>query len=98
MREDERPAAAIQPAPFTAYQLDDAYDEMFTPDGPPLTQYAVLYRRLLEPTPAEPETGPPTARPDALRRLLRLRKAWGGRRPRCSTRPSTFAPSRSSPA
>jgi hypothetical protein len=23
------------PPPFTAYQLDDAYDEMFTPDGIP---------------------------------------------------------------
>ena len=61
MREDERPAAAIQPAPFTAYQLDDAYDEMFTPDGAPRSHYEFLYQRLLQLTPAELETRQQTA-------------------------------------
>ena len=60
MREDERPAAP-QPAPFTAYQLDDAYDEMFTADSLPRPQYELLYRRLLELTPAELETRQQTA-------------------------------------
>jgi uncharacterized circularly permuted ATP-grasp superfamily protein len=60
MREDDI-TAATQPAPFTAYQLDDAYDEMFTPDGAPRPQYAFLYKRLLELTPAELETRQQTA-------------------------------------
>ncbi len=52
---------ATQDARFAAYQLDDAYDEMFTPDGVPRPPYASLYKRLLELTPAELETRQQTA-------------------------------------
>jgi uncharacterized circularly permuted ATP-grasp superfamily protein len=52
---------ATQDARFAAYQLDDAYDEMFTPDGIPRPSYASLYKRLLELTPAELETRQQTA-------------------------------------
>lgn len=34
--------------PFTNYQLDEAYDEMFDSDGTPRPHYEALYRRLLE--------------------------------------------------
>ena len=44
---------AQRPAPFANYQLDDAYDEMFTSDGTPRSPYALLFQRLLEMTPAE---------------------------------------------
>ncbi len=47
-----RPVQAASPL-FSAYQLDHAYDEMFTPDGAPRPPYDLLYRRLLELTPAE---------------------------------------------
>ncbi|MCB0177943.1 MAG: circularly permuted type 2 ATP-grasp protein [Anaerolineae bacterium] len=38
--------------PFTQYQLDRAYDELFEDDGSPRGQYQALYNRLLE-LPAE---------------------------------------------
>ena len=60
MDEPER-VTATQDARFAAYQLDDAYDEMFTPDGVPRSHYASLYKRLLELTPAELETRQQTA-------------------------------------
>ncbi len=47
-----RPVQAASPL-FSAYQLDHAYDEMFTPEGAPRPAYDLLYRRLLELTPAE---------------------------------------------
>ncbi|HBY63233.1 MAG TPA: hypothetical protein DEH78_25710, partial [Solibacterales bacterium] len=40
----ERP----QPAPFHRYQLDDAYDEMFTGDASPRSHYEPLYDVLLD--------------------------------------------------
>jgi len=40
-------------APFGSYQLDAAYDEMFTAEAAPRPQYQALYRRLLELQPAE---------------------------------------------
>ena len=58
MHEPER---VIQDARFAAYQLDEAYDEMFTPDGVPRPHYASLYQRLLDLTPAELETRQQTA-------------------------------------
>ena len=39
-------------APFTHYELDGAYDELFTPEGHPRPQYQALYQRLQE-LPAE---------------------------------------------
>lgn len=39
-------------APFTHYELDGAYDELFTPEGTPRPQYHALYQRLQE-LPAE---------------------------------------------
>ena len=41
------------PAPFHAYQLDDAYDEMFTAAGRPRDHYKRLFHRLMELTPVE---------------------------------------------
>lgn len=38
--------------PFTHYQLDNAYDELFEPSGEPRSQYQALYERLLQ-LPAE---------------------------------------------
>ncbi|MCB0024588.1 MAG: circularly permuted type 2 ATP-grasp protein, partial [Caldilinea sp.] len=43
------------PAPFHAYQLDDAYDEMFSSAGRPRDHYKRLFRRLMELTPEELE-------------------------------------------
>lgn len=40
-------------APFGSYQLDAAYDEMFTAEAEPRPQYQALFRRLLELQPAE---------------------------------------------
>lgn len=40
-------------APFGSYQLDAAYDEMFTRAGEPRPQYESLYRRLLQLQPTE---------------------------------------------
>jgi len=60
MDEPER-VIATRDARFAAYQLDGAYDEMFTPDGVPRPPYASLYKRLLELTPAELETRQQTA-------------------------------------
>ena len=42
----------VLPPPFSQYQLDVAYDEMFTPQGHPRLPYQELYHRLLE-MPAE---------------------------------------------
>ncbi len=42
----------VLPPPFSQYQLDVAYDEMFTPQGHPRPPYQELYHRLLE-MPAE---------------------------------------------
>lgn len=39
--------------PFASYQLDGAYDEMFTPAGEPRVHYQALHQRLLELTPRE---------------------------------------------
>jgi uncharacterized circularly permuted ATP-grasp superfamily protein len=39
--------------PFANYQLDAAYDEMFSAAGEPRSQYGALFRRLLELQPAE---------------------------------------------
>ncbi|MCB0163033.1 MAG: circularly permuted type 2 ATP-grasp protein [Anaerolineae bacterium] len=39
--------------PFTQYQLDRAYDELFEDDGSPRGQYKALYNRLLELPPEE---------------------------------------------
>ena len=39
--------------PFANYQLDTAYDEMFTAAGKPRVQYEALYRRLLDLAPSE---------------------------------------------
>ena len=58
---EEVTLAAQQHALFAAYQLDDAYDEMFSPDGFPRAQYEFLYKRLLELTPAELNTRQQTA-------------------------------------
>lgn len=46
----ERPT--VLPPPFSHYQLDVAYDEMFTAHGHPRPSYQELYHRLLE-MPAE---------------------------------------------
>ncbi len=54
--DDARHVTATQDARFAAYQLDDAYDEMFTPDGQPRPHYDFLFKRLLELTPTELET------------------------------------------
>src|SRR3954454_11737524 len=40
------------PPPFANYELDNAYDELFTPDGRPRSHYQALYQRLME-LPAE---------------------------------------------
>ncbi|MCB0208790.1 MAG: circularly permuted type 2 ATP-grasp protein [Anaerolineae bacterium] len=39
--------------PFTQYQLDGAYDELFEDSGSPRGQYQALYKRLLELPPEE---------------------------------------------
>lgn len=46
---------------FAAYELDDAYDEMFTPEGVPRPHYSSLFDRLLELSPAELEMRQQTA-------------------------------------
>jgi uncharacterized circularly permuted ATP-grasp superfamily protein len=38
----------VFPRPFGNYQLDEAYDEMFSPSGRPHPHYQSLYRNLLE--------------------------------------------------
>src|SRR6266498_2986340 len=40
-------------APFVNYQLDDAYDEMFVPEGSARNQYDALYQRILDLTQEE---------------------------------------------
>jgi len=40
-------------APFVKYQLDDAYDEMFEPEGSAREQYNALYQRVLDLTQEE---------------------------------------------
>ncbi len=50
--ETATPRTLIGNPPFTDYQLDHAYDEMFNPDGYPRPHYEQLHRRLLE-LPAE---------------------------------------------
>jgi uncharacterized circularly permuted ATP-grasp superfamily protein len=40
--------AAARPAPFSRYELDRAYDEMFDPHGGARPHYHTLYERLLE--------------------------------------------------
>ncbi len=39
--------------PFVKYQLDEAYDEMFVPDGKARSQYDALYQRILDLTQEE---------------------------------------------
>jgi uncharacterized circularly permuted ATP-grasp superfamily protein len=53
--ESSLPAQGTQrlAVPFGSYQLDAAYDEMFTAEAEPRPQYQSLYRRLLELQPAE---------------------------------------------
>ncbi len=46
-------ATGFPSLPFANYQLDAAYDEMFSEPGEPRRQYEALYRRLLELPPAE---------------------------------------------
>lgn len=41
--------------PFTQYELDATYDEMFTPEAQPRPQYELLYQRLLALSPEELE-------------------------------------------
>jgi uncharacterized circularly permuted ATP-grasp superfamily protein len=45
---DEVPLYPHFEAPFTHYELDGAYDELFTPEGHPRPQYQALYQRLQE--------------------------------------------------
>ncbi|MBA3869023.1 MAG: circularly permuted type 2 ATP-grasp protein [Chloroflexota bacterium] len=40
-------------APFVKYQLDEAYDEMFEPEGASRSQYDALYQRVLDLTQEE---------------------------------------------
>lgn len=40
-------------APFVKYQLDEAYDEMFVPQGKSRSQYDALYQRILDLTQEE---------------------------------------------
>jgi uncharacterized circularly permuted ATP-grasp superfamily protein len=40
-------------APFVKYQLDDAYDEMFVPEGAARSHYDALYQRVLDLTQEE---------------------------------------------
>jgi uncharacterized circularly permuted ATP-grasp superfamily protein len=49
---DTNTARAFDP-PFTNYQLDAAYDEMFEPSGQPRASYQGLHRRLAEMPPEE---------------------------------------------
>ncbi len=49
----ERSVTDIGRPPFTSYQLDTAYDEMFTPLGNVREHYRVLYDRLREMGPSE---------------------------------------------
>lgn len=55
MTASSAPAALSLAQPFHAYQIDSAYDELFTPEGVPRAHYADLFRRLQELTPAELE-------------------------------------------
>ena len=52
---EARQVTATQDRRFQTYQLDDAYDEMFAPDGRPRPQYLTLFNRLLELSPSELE-------------------------------------------
>ena len=58
---DSASVTATDDPRFAAYQLDSAYDEMFTPDGIPRPHYASLFNRLLELSPTELETRQQTA-------------------------------------
>ena len=49
---DTNTARAFNP-PFTNYQLDAAYDEMFEPSGQPRASYQGLHHRLAEMPPEE---------------------------------------------
>src|SRR6266850_1594764 len=49
---DTNTARAFDP-PFTNYQLDAAYDEMFEPSGQPRASYQGLHQRLAEMPPEE---------------------------------------------
>src|SRR6185436_3356398 len=40
-------------APFVKYQLDEAYDEMFVPEGSARSHYDALYQRVLDLTQEE---------------------------------------------
>ncbi|HEY0606511.1 MAG TPA: circularly permuted type 2 ATP-grasp protein [Herpetosiphonaceae bacterium] len=47
MPEFESSRSTASPEPFSSYELDTAYDEMFTADGRARPHYAALYDRLL---------------------------------------------------
>jgi uncharacterized circularly permuted ATP-grasp superfamily protein len=49
----DAPARPTFQAPFTRYELDAAYDELFDPGGQPRPQYRALYQRLSELPPEE---------------------------------------------
>src|SRR2546422_10582804 len=49
----EAPARRAFAPPFTEYQLDHAYDEMFEPSGLPRASYLTLHERLGEMPPEE---------------------------------------------
>lgn len=49
----EKNGSSALSLPFANYQLDAAYDEMFTAAGKPRVQYEALYRRLLDLAPSE---------------------------------------------
>lgn len=49
----ENTSSAIFSPPFSNYQLDAAFDEMFAVAGKPRSQYRALYQRLLELVPSE---------------------------------------------
>ncbi len=53
MTQTDIAARPIFPPPFASYQLDLAYDEMFTSDSLTRPQYESLYQRLLALPPAE---------------------------------------------
>src|SRR5437868_15510409 len=48
----QRPSQIIA-ATFVKYQLDEAYDEMFAPEGSSRSQYDALYQRVLDLTQEE---------------------------------------------
>ena len=53
MREPTPDHGHMPPIPFPTYELDDAYDEMFTPEGAPRPEYELLFQRLPGLTPTE---------------------------------------------